>query len=401
MLNKKIVYLDYAATTPVDKRVLTAMMPYFSDNFGNASSIHVAGSMALSAVDKARGQIALLLHCNASDVYFTSGATESDNLAILGLIRGIVKNQTGFKPHVIVSAIEHEAILEPVKRLANDGLIEVYFLGVDNDGLVNLDELKRVVQENTVLVSIMLANNEIGAIQPITEVASVIADINIDRKQKIYFHTDATQAPAYVNCDVNKLGVDTMSLSAHKIYGPKGVGALYVKKGTPMESLVYGGGQQGGVRSGTYNVSGIVGFGQAIAILADKKNQIKENSRIKKMRDYLIKGLKKKISKITVNGSLKQRLPNNASFIIPGVEGESMLLMLSQRGIAVSTGSACSSGSLEPSHVLLAIGVPQELAHGSLRVTLGRFTVKKDVDKLIKELPLIVENLRRMSPLKS
>ncbi|MEI6627242.1 MAG: cysteine desulfurase family protein, partial [bacterium] len=400
MLNKKIVYLDYAATTPVDKRVLTAMMPYFSDNFGNASSIHVAGSMALSAVDKARGQIALLLHCNASDVYFTSGATESDNLAILGLIRGIVKNQTGFKPHVIVSAIEHEAILEPVKRLANDGLIEVYFLGVDNDGLVNLDELKRVVQENTVLVSIMLANNEIGAIQPITEVASVIADINIDRKQKIYFHTDATQAPAYVNCDVNKLGVDTMSLSAHKIYGPKGVGASYVKKGTPMESLVYGGGQQGGVRSGTYNVSGIVGFGQAIAILADKKNQIKENSRIKKMRDYLIKGLKKKISKITVNGSLKQRLPNNASFIIPGVEGESMLLMLSQRGIAVSTGSACSSGSLEPSHVLLAIGVPQELAHGSLRVTLGRFTVKKDVDKLIKELPLIVENLRRMSPLK-
>jgi len=402
---KKIIYLDHSATTPVDQKVLKAMLPYFSESFGNASSLHSAGSIALAAVDSSRAKIAGFLDCLPEEVYFSSGATESDNWAVLGLLEAILTNsglmaKIGQKPHVIVSAIEHEAVLEPVKKLVGYGVMEATYLPVDKAGLVSVKKLTEAIKPNTVLVSVMLANNEIGTIQPIAELGKVIAKANDGRKHKIYFHTDATQAPAYTDCDVRKLGVDMMSLSAHKIYGPKGVGALYVKKGTPIKPLMYGGGQQKKMRSGTYNVSGIVGFGAAIDLLSDKKNRALEIARLKNFRDYLIKALIKKISKISVNGDLKSRLPSNVNFTIPGVEGESVVLMLSQQGICVSTGSACSTGSLEPSHVLLAIGVPQEMAHGSLRVTLGRSTKKSDIDALIKALPPIVEKLRAMSPLK-
>lgn len=400
---KKQIYLDYAATTPVDPRVVKAMVPYLTDNFGNASSLHQAGIFAVKAVDQARVIVAKFLNCRADEVYFTSGATESDNLAIIGVVKGVLAQgfieKSGRKPHIIISAIEHDAILEPAKHLKKSG-VEVTFLPVAENGLVDPQELKKAIRDNTILVSIMSANNEIGAIQPIEEMGKIISELNKSRRQKIYFHTDATQAPAYLDCDTAKLQVDLLSLSAHKIYGPKGIGVLFVKKGTPLKPLFYGGGQQGQVRSGTYNVPGIVGLAKAVELVADKKIRTKEIKEIKKLRDYILKALPKKIKKCRVTGDLLKRLPNNASFVIEGVEGESVLLMLSQKGLCVSTGSACSSGSLEPSHVLLAIGLRPEIAHGSLRVTLGRYNKKTDLDALLKELPPIVDKLRAMSPLK-
>ena len=401
MAKQKSFYLDNAATTPVDPRVLQAMTPYFNEAFGNASSLHGKGNEAMVAVEASRAKIASFLGCSSENVYFTSGATESDNWAILGLTRAILRDNSGFKPHIIVSAVEHEAVIEPVRRLVKDGLVESTYLKVDKNGLVSAEDLKKSIKANTVLVSVMLANNEIGSIQPITKLAQVIAEANSSRKRKILFHTDATQAPAYAECNVKKLGVDLMSLSAHKIYGPKGVGALYVRSGIKLEPLVYGGGQQQGARSGTYNVAGIVGFGKAVEIVSDKEERSEDIKRIKELRDYLVKQVLVKVPRSSLNGSLKDRLPNNASFIFPGVEGESVVLMLSRQGICASTGSACSSGSLEPSHVLLAIGVPIEHAHGSLRLTLGRFTKKSDIEALLKHLPSIIEKLRQMSPLKN
>lgn len=401
MAKQKSFYLDNAATTPVDPRVLQAMAPYFNEAFGNASSLHGKGNEAMAAVEASRAKIASFLGCSSENVYFTSGATESDNWAILGLTRAILRDNSGFKPHIIISAVEHEAVIEPVRRLVKDGLAESTYLKVDKNGLVSPEDLKKSIKANTVLVSVMLANNEIGSIQPLTKLAQVIAEANSSRKRRILFHTDATQAPAYVECNVKKLGVDLMSLSAHKIYGPKGVGALYVGSGIKLEPLVYGGGQQQGARSGTYNVAGIVGFGKAVEIVSDKKERSEDIKRIKELRDYLVKQVLVKVPRSSLNGSLKDRLPNNASFIFPGVEGESVVLMLSRHGICASTGSACSSGSLEPSHVLLAIGVPIEHAHGSLRLTLGRFTKKSDIEALLKHLPPIIEKLRQMSPLKN
>lgn len=400
MAKQKSFYLDNAATTPIDPRVLQAMSPYFSEQFGNASSLHNEGQRAMVAVEAAKVKIGHFLGCLPENIYFTSGATESDNWAVLGLTRAILRQDSAFKPHIILSAIEHEAITEPVRKLVKDGLAESTYLKVDKNGLVSAEDLKKSIKTNTVLVSVMLANNEIGSIQPITKLSQVIAEANSSRKRKILFHTDATQAPAYVDCNVKKLGVDLMSLSAHKIYGPKGVGALYVGPGIKLESLIYGGGQQQGARSGTYNVAGIVGFDKAIEIITNKQERSKDIKRIKDLRDYLVKRVLKEIPRASLNGSLNNRLPNNASFIFPGVEGESLVLMLSQQGICASTGSACSSGSLEPSHVLLAIGVPIEHAHGSLRLTLGRFTKKSDIDAVLKYLPSIVERLRQMSPLK-
>lgn len=401
MAKQKSFYLDNAATTPVDPRVLQAMAPYFNEAFGNASSLHGKGNEAMAAVEASRAKIASFLGCSSENVYFTSGATESDNWAILGLTRAILRDNSGFKPHIIISAVEHEAVIEPVRRLVKDGLAESTYLKVDKNGLVSPEDLKKSIKANTVLISVMLANNEIGSIQPLTKLAQVIVEANSSRKRRILFHTDATQAPAYVECNVKKLGVDLMSLSAHKIYGPKGVGALYVGSGIKLEPLVYGGGQQQGARSGTYNVAGIVGFGKAVEIVSDKKERSEDIKRIKELRDYLVKQVLVKVPRSSLNGSLKDRLPNNASFIFPGVEGESVVLMLSRHGICASTGSACSSGSLEPSHVLLAIGVPIEHAHGSLRMTLGRFTKKSDIEALLKHLPSTIEKLRQMSPLKN
>lgn len=394
----KQIYLDNSATTPVDPRVLKAIWPYFSEQFANASSLHNMGNQAAQAVDLARRQLAEFLNCQTKEVYFTSGATESDNLAILGLINSF---KTEVRPHLIVSAIEHEAVLEPAKQLAKDGRAELSILPVAGNGLVDLAELKKLIKDNTVLISVMLANNEIGTIEPIEEIGKLVAELNQERKNKIYFHTDATQAPAYLNCDIRKLGVDLLSLSAHKIYGPKGVGALYARSGVPIKPLMLGGGQEKKLRSGTYNVPGIAGFGEAVRLISNAKARAKEIKEITELRDYLIREILKKIPKAGLNGDPKKRLPNNANFVFPGVEGESVVLMLSQQGIMASTGSACSSGSLEPSHVLLAIGTPIEQAHGSLRLSLGRFTKKSDLDAVIKKLPPIIEKLRAMSPLKN
>lgn len=394
---KKIAYLDYSATTPLDGRALSAMLPYLKENFANASSIHQAGLQAKTAVEKSREIIAKFLAAQPEEVYFTSGATESNNWTIFGLMKAIKEKDKNFIPHIITSKIEHEAVLDPLRQLEKEG-VQVTYLPVSSKGLVQAGDVARAIKPNTVLVTIMYVNNEVGTVQPIAEIGKVIRSVNQkSRRQKIRFHTDATQAPAFCDCDINKLGVDLLSMSAHKIYGPKGTGVLYVRRGTPLRPLLYGGGQQGGLRSGTYNVAGIVGFSKAVELL--KKEKAK-NKTIKKLRDYLISQIKKKIPSVMINGDLIKRLPSNAHFIFKGVEGESILLMLSQKGLAVSTGSACSSGSLEPSHVLLAMGIPPELAHGSIRVTIGRETTKKELDLLIKELPPIIKKLRAMSPLK-
>lgn len=396
----KQIYLDNSATTPLDSRVLKEMMPYLTDNFGNASSIHQAGNNALKAVATARDAVAGFLNCASEEVYFTSGATESDNLAVLGVIRALAVKKPGAKLHLIVSAIEHEAVLEPARVLVKDGLAELSYLPVNNLGLIDLAELKKMIRPNTALVSVMMANNEIGTIEPIAELGRLIEKLNQLRDQKIYFHTDATQAPAYVDCDTKKLKVDLLSLSAHKIYGPKGVGALFIKAGTPISPLAYGGGQEKKIRSGTYNVAGIAGLGKAIELIADKAVRMKSIKEIEALRDYCAKEIAKKIPQTRINGDMKNRLPNNLNVIIEGVEGESVILMLSQKGIMASTGSACSSGSLDQSHVLLAIGLPAELAHGSLRISLGKQNKKSDIDALIKALSPIAERLRSMSPLK-
>jgi len=396
----KQIYLDNSATTPLDSRVLETMLPFLTEKFGNASSIHQAGSEAMKAVTAARAKIAAFLNCQPDELYFTSGATESDNLAVSGAINAILAAQPGFKPHLIVSAIEHEAVLEPARALVKAGRAELDYLGVGSSGVVDPEQLEKLIKPNTVLVSVMTANNEIGAIQPMAAIGRIIAAANAGRRQKIYFHTDATQAPAYIDCDVEKFQADLLSLSAHKIYGPKGVGALFVRRGTPLQPLFYGGGQEKKIRSGTYNVAGIAGFGRAIELISQPAERVKTAKRLAELRDYCVESILKSIPKSGVNGDLQRRLPNNINFRLEGVEGESVILRLSQQGIMASTGSACSSGSLDPSHVLLAIGLPAEAAHGSLRITLGRQNKKSDLDALIRALPPIVRKLRSMSPLK-
>lgn len=385
---KTKIYFDNSATTPVDKNVLKAMEPFFSDNFGNASSIHGYGQAAIAAVDEAREKVADFLGCKTKEVFFTSGATESDNLVIFGL------PQKG--DHIITTQIEHPAILEAAKEAENRG-IQVTYLPVNNDGLVTLEFVKEAIKENTKLISIMYVNNEIGSIQPIVQIGEWLSDFNKSRKERIYFHTDAVQAVNYCEMKVDNLGVDLVSISGHKIYGPKGIGILYKRIGTPLKPIIFGGHQESGVRPGTLNVPGIVGISKAIELIAqDKKN----NEKIKILRDKLVFQILKKIPKSQLNGSIDSRVPSNAHFSFYGVEGESMLLLLDQEGIAVSTGSACSSGSLSPSHVLLALGIDVLLAHGSLRITLGKYNTEKEIDKLIEVLPGIIEKLRKMSPIK-
>lgn len=391
-MKKTKAYFDHSATTPVDPRVFAAMKPYFFETFGNASSIHIFGQKAMAAVDEAREIVADFLSCKTNEVFFTSGATESDNIVILGLAKA--------GEHIITSKIEHPAILGPAKQMAKRG-VEVTYVGVDKKGLVSIEEVKKAIKDNTRLISIMYVNNEIGTIQPIAEISQLIKTQNAKRKTqnlgKIYFHTDAVQAANYCEMNVDKLGVDLLSLSGHKIYGPKGIGVLYKRANTPLRPIQFGGHHEKGLRPGTLNVPGIVGLGKAIELIKKDKNS---NKKIKKLRDSLIERVLKVIPNSQVNGDLKKRISSNAHFSFKGVEGESMLLLLDQEGIAVSTGSACSSGSLEPSHVLLALGLEPLLAHGSLRVTLGKFNTQKDIDYLVKILPPIVAKLRKMSPIK-
>lgn len=376
------IYMDHAATTPVDSVVLKEMLPYFSNKFGNASTLYSLGQESREAVEKCRAQIAKLINAEPDEIFFTSGGTESDNTCL----KGAFLSNAG-KKHIITTKIEHPAVLQTCKWLEKQGC-RVTYLNVDANGIVNPNLVAQAIGEDTLIVSIMHANNEIGTIEPIEEIAKIC------KEKKVLFHTDAVQTFGKVAIDVKKMNIDMLSASSHKIYGPKGVGILYKRKGLKIDSLIHGGGQERGLRSGTENVAGIVGFGKAAEIAI--KQMKTEGEREKKLRDKLIHGLLD-IPKSRLNGHPTKRLPFNVNVSFEGLEGESMVLMLNEKGIAASTGSACSTGSLEPSHVLLAIGMTHEQAHGSLRLTLGRETTAKDVDYVLKTVPEIVKHLREMS----
>ncbi len=389
----KQIYLDYAATTPESPEVMRAMRPYFEKHYGNASSLHQFGQQAREAVEIARQNIAKFLNCSTAEVFFTGSATEADNLAILGVARSSKLKVQSAKLHVITTQIEHPAVLEPIKYLEKLGEVEATYLPVSREGLVKVEDVAKAIKPNTILVSIMYANNEIGAIQPIAEIGKAIKAVN----QKIIFHTDAVQAVNYLDCDTQKLAVDLLTLSGHKVYGPKGVGILYVKKGVALEPMMFGGHQEQGLRPGTENVAAIVGLGEAIQQVQSSKFKVKS---LEKLRDKLLDGILKTVPKTSLNGSRNDRLPNNANISFAGVEGESILMALDQKGIAVSTGSACASGSLEPSHVLMALGLSHQGAHGSIRFTLGKYTTEYEIDYVLKILPEVIKRLRAISPLK-
>lgn len=389
----KRIYLDYAATSPVKPEVLKAMEPYFSDKFGNPSSLHIFGQEAKAAIDKVREEVARFLNCKPTEIIFTSGGTESDNLAV----RGAVQSAPFLLPHIITSAIEHHAVLHTCQDLEKIGLAEVTYLPVNQYGQVSVEDVKKAIKENTVLVSIMYANNEIGTIEPIREIGKMIEKENQSRESPILFHTDAVQAIGYLNCDVKYLHIDMLSLSAHKFGGPKGVGALYKKDGIVLSPQITGGGQEYKIRAGTENVAGIVGLGKAISLLMAENYDLKIK-KIARLRDRLISGILKNIPRVLLTGHPSQRLPNCASFCFEDIEGESILISLDLEGVAASSGSACTSGSLEPSHVLVACGIDRRLIQGSLRLTLGELTTEEEIDYVLKVLPKIVKKLRKISP---
>jgi cysteine desulfurase len=386
------IYLDYASTTYLDRKVFRAMKPYLEGGiFANPSSIHEAGRKAKYALYQARKKIAQILNCQPAEIIFTGSGTESCNLAILG----IAENFSEKRGHIITSQIEHHAVLRPCQKLEKEGF-KVTYLPPDREGIVKVSDLEKAIQPDTFLISIMYANNEIGTIQPIAEIGKLLK--SKDLKSKIYFHTDACQAAGFLNLNVEKLGVDLLSLNGSKIYGPKGVGLLFLKQGTPIKPLILGGDQEEGKRAGTENLAGISGFSKALELA--QQNKKRESERLKKLRDYLISEIEKKIPKVVLNGDREKRLPNNVNISILDIEGEAVLLWLDKYGIYASTGSACDSQSLEPSHVILSLGRPYEYAHGSLRFSLGKLTTKKDIDYLLKVLPKIVKKLRNISPVK-
>jgi len=380
----KRIYLDYAATTPVDPRVFRAMLPYFSKKFGNTMSLHSFGQEAKLALEKSREEIAGLIGARSEEIIFTSSATESNNLALKGI--ALANKDRG--KHIIISSIEHPCIMESAGWLEAQGF-EVSKLKVDKYGRVSPGDVKAAMKKGTILVSVIHASNEIGTIQPIQEIGKIC------REKGVYFHTDAVQSFGKIPIDVNKTNVDLLSASSHKMYGPKGAACLYVRKGTKIEPILHGGGQESGLRSSTVNLPAIVGFAEACETA--KREMKRENERIAKLRDKLIKGVLTKIKGAHLNGHPKNRLANNANFWFQFVEGESMVIQLDLMGIAASTGSACSSAKLEPSHVLLAIGLKHQEAHGSLRITLGKWTTEREINYLIKVLPGIVKRLREIS----
>ncbi|MCK9268151.1 MAG: cysteine desulfurase NifS [Alkaliphilus sp.] len=379
-------YFDYAATTPVKKEVLEEMLPFFNADFGNPSSIYNIGRRGKNAVDIARDRIAKTLNSKSEEIFFTGGGSESDNWAIKGV--AFANRDKG--NHIITSKIEHHAVLQTCKYLEREGF-EVTYLSVDKYGLVSTDDLKNAIRDNTILISIMYANNEIGTIQPIKELAGIA------KEKGIIFHTDAVQAYGNEIIDVEDLGIDLLSVSAHKIYGPKGVGALYIRKGTKIHKLIHGGGQEKMRRAGTENTPGIVGFGKAAEMAYENIEEHIE--RLTGLRDKLIDGIITKIEHTELNGHPTKRLPGNVNISFEFIEGEALLLSLDMEGIAASSGSACTSGSLNPSHVLTATGLTHEKAHGSLRLTLGDFTTEDEIDYVIEKLQPIVNRLRNMSPL--
>lgn len=380
------VYMDNAATTPVKKEVLEAMIPYFVEFYGNPSSIYEIGRKSRAAIDEAREKIAKIIGADSKEIYFTSSGTEADNWAIKGV--ALANKEKG--NHIITSKIEHHAVLHACEYLEKHGF-EVTYLDVDEYGLVDLQQLKNSINENTILITIMLANNEIGTIQPIKEIGQIAKETGI------YFHTDAVQAMGNIKIDVEDLGVDLLSMSAHKFYGPKGVGALYIRKGVKLHPFIHGGAQEKNRRAGTENVAGIVGLSKALELAYEKIDD--HNEKLSKLRNKLIKEITEKIDHVRLNGHPEKRLPGNVNLAFEFIEGESLLLSLDMVGIAASSGSACTSGSLDPSHVLLAIGLPHEIAHGSLRLTLGDFNTEEEVDYVVESLVKIVERLRQMSPL--
>jgi len=380
------IYMDYAATTPTDQRVVEAMLPYFGEIYGNPSSLHGFGQEARAAMEGARAKIAAFLGAKPAEIVFTSGGTESDNFAIKGVAWANRKKGD----HVITSAIEHHAVLETCRFLEKEGF-RVTYLPVDGDGLVDPADVVKAITDRTILISIMHANNEIGTIQPIAEIG------RIAKGKGICFHTDAVQTFGHLPFTVDEMNIDLLSASAHKLYGPKGMGLLYIRKGTRITPLVHGGDQESGRRASTQNVPGIVGFGKAVELAATTLHE--EVVRLTSLRDRFIQGIFERIDGIRLNGHPTLRLPNNINLSVESIEGEGMILSLDMMGIACSTGSACSSSSLEPSHCLLAIGLPHELSHGSLRFSLGMYTKEGDIDAVLEALPQVVGRLRAMSPL--
>lgn len=382
---ENLIYLDNNATTPTDERVVEAMLPYFCKKYGNPSSIYKLANESETAKEEARDKVAKLLNAKPYEIVFTGCGTESDNFAIKGT--AFVNREKG--NHIITSSIEHHAVLNACKWLEKQDF-EVTYIGVDKHGVVNLDELCEAITDKTILISIMHANNEVGTIEPIKEIADIAKD------NGIYFHIDAVQTVGKLPIDVNDLSVDLLSMSGHKFYGPKGVGALYIRKGTKIDSLLHGGHHERNRRAGTENVPGIVGLGKASEIAMEEFEE--EERSVKKLRDRLEKGLMEKIDDVIINGHPERRLPSTLNLSVKYVEGESILLQLNHNGIAASSGSACTSGSFEPSHVLTSMGIPPDVAHGSLRFSVGRSNTEKDIDKVIEVLPPIVEKLREMSP---
>ena len=382
----KDIYFDNAATTKLDEEVLEEMMPYLKENYGNASSIYRLGRESRKAVESAREKIANILNCKPTDIYFTAGGSESDNTIVKGIAHSYKKKGN----HIITSKIEHPAILETCKQLEKEGF-EISYVSVNENGIINLEELKSMIKPTTILITIMFANNEIGTIQPIEEIGKIAKENNI------YFHTDSVQAVGNIRIDVQKMNIDALSLSGHKFYGPKGIGALYVKSGINFEKYISGGHQERNKRAGTENVAEIVGMGKAMELAYSKLEE--HNKKIKELRDYYVEQVKEKIPYIKINGDMEKRLPGNSNISFRFIEGESLLLNLDLKGICASSGSACTSGSLDPSHVLLAIGLPHEIAHGSLRISIGKYNTKEEVDYLIENLVEIVNRLREMSPL--
>ena len=382
----KNIYLDNAATTKLSSEVLVCMMPYLTTGYGNPSSIYSLGRESRKAVENAREQVAKALSCETSEIFFTSGGSESDNWAIKGIA---FANENKGK-HIITTNIEHHAVLHTCKYLEKYGF-EITYLPVKSNGIIDINDLKKAIRKDTILITVMYANNEIGSIQPIKEIGEIAKEHNI------YFHTDAVQAIGNIPINLKEANIDLLSLSAHKFHGPKGVGVLYIKKGVNISNMIHGGGQEKKMRAGTENVAGIVGLGKAIELAT--KNIQKKREYLITLRERLIKGIMESIPDTILNGDPTNRLPGNVNVCFKYIEGESILLMLDIKGICASSGSACTSGSLNPSHVLLAIGLPHEIAHGSLRLTLSEENTLEEIEYLLETLPPIIQNLRNMSPL--
>ncbi|NLW22353.1 MAG: cysteine desulfurase NifS [Tissierellia bacterium] len=383
---KKLIYMDHAATTPLKKEVLDEMLPYMKDKFGNPSSIYSLGGQSKNAVEIAREKVANAINAKPREIFFTGGGSEADNWAI----KGVAYANRNRGNHIITSKIEHHAVLHTCEYLEKQGF-DVTYLDVDEYGLIDLEQLERSITDKTILISIMFANNEIGTIQPIKEIG------RIAKEKGVYFHTDAVQAIGHIKIDVDELNIDLLTMAAHKFYGPKGIGALYIRQGVKIDPLISGGGQERNRRAGTENVPGIVGMGKAIELAYE--NFEEKNRRLTYLRNRLIEKIFEKIDYVRLNGHPTQRLPGNVNVCFEFIEGESLLLSLDMAGIAGSSGSACTSGSLEPSHVLLAIGLPHEIAHGSLRLTLGDSNTEEEIDYVVEKLVGIVARLREMSPL--